>query len=269
MKRIAWILLVGVFLVGAAQAAYVELNAPSEINVGQTLDVTGTSIGLSAGFSTDLIFYRYSGSKIEIARTRIVVQDGGGFSARFSTDGLSAGTYLLELVDPMTGGNAQFGGQVKNIIYVTLINRQGNITITSPYSQSFTGLLSIRGSIRDARNFGTQLQVDHNGRTIFGPLYVATLNDAFSTDIPITEGGIYTAYFSDSHGNIGSAQFTVSQPVHTTVPTTIATPTKTSVASTTPPLTWTPPPTTQKSTLPALLALIALAMALPVIARRR
>jgi hypothetical protein len=60
--------------------------------------------------------------------------------------------------------------------------------------------------------------------TVYGPIYIATLNDAFSTDIAITEGGFYTAYFSDHKGYIGSAQFTVSEPVQTTVATTTATP---------------------------------------------
>jgi hypothetical protein len=223
MKRIAWILVCVVFLVGAAQAAYVELSAPDTITVGQTLDVSGSSLGtLKAGFSTDLIFYRFSGTKTEVARTRIVVQEGGVFSASFSTDGLPAGTYLLELVDPMPGGSAAFGGGVKNIVYVTLINRQNEITITSPVSQPFTGFLSLRGSISTALNNGTQLRVDHNGATIYGPIYIATLNSVFSTDIPITEGGTFTAYFTDSLNDqyIGSAQFTVSQPAQTTAVTT-------------------------------------------------
>ena len=59
---------------------------------------------------------------------------------------------------------------------------------------------------------------------MYGPYYIATLNDAFSKEIPITEGGIYSAYFSDYKGYIGSAQFTVSQPVSTTQVTTTAIP---------------------------------------------
>ena len=225
MKRIAWIMLVGVVLVGAAQAAYVELNAPDTLTVGQALDVAGSSLGtLKPGFSADLIFYRYTGSKTEIARTRIVVQEGGVFSASFSTSGLQAGTYLLELVDPNPGGNAAFGGGAKNILYITLIDRQNEITIRSPLSQPYTGLLSVRGSVSTAGNNGTQLRVDHNGGTIYGPIYIATLNDGFSTDITITEGGTYTAFFSDYKGFIGSAQFTVSQPVSTPVVTTTAAP---------------------------------------------
>jgi hypothetical protein len=224
MKRIAWILLVGVFLVGAAQAAYVELNAPSEITVGQTLDVTGTSIGLSPGFSADLIFYRFSGTKTEVSRTRIVVQEGGVFSASFSTYGLAAGTYLLELVDPMPGGTAAFGSQAKNIVYITLIDRQNEITISSPLTQPFTGLLSIRGSVNTAGNNGTQLRVDHNGVTIYPSTYIATDHNVFSTDIPITEAGGYTASFSDARSYIGSVQFVVLAPVQTTVVTTTSTP---------------------------------------------
>lgn len=225
MKRIAWILVVGVFLVGAVQAAYVEMNAPDKLTVGQTLEVSGSSLGtLNPGFSADLIFYRMALTKTEIARTRIVVQEGGVFSASFATAGLPAGEYLLEIVDPMPGGSAAFGGEAKTQKRVTLVNRQQEITITSPAIQPFTGLLSLRGSVSTAGNNGTQLRIDHNGATIFGPLYIATLNDAFSTDIPITGGGTYTAFFSDSKGYIGSAEFTVSQPVQTTVPTTVVTP---------------------------------------------
>jgi hypothetical protein len=225
MKRIAWILLVGAVLVGAAQAAYVEMTAPPTITVGQTLQVSGDSLGtLKAGFSTDLIFYKVDGTKKEVSRTRIVVQEGGVFSASFSTDGLQAGSYLLELVDPKPGGNEAFGGEAKTQLPITLIDRQNEISITSPYTQPFTGILSIRGSISTAYNNGTQLRVDHNGATVFGPLYIATLNSAFSTEIPITEGGIYTAYFSDARSYIGSVQFTVSQPAQTTVVTTVTTP---------------------------------------------
>ena len=225
MKRIAWIMLVGVFLVGAAQAAYVELNAPDKITVGQTLEVSGSSLGtLKPGFSTDLIFYKVAFTKTEIARTRIVVQEGGVFSASFNTNGLDAGNYLLELVDPKPEGVDQFGGESKTQKQVALINRQNEISITSPLSQSFTGRLSIRGSASTAGNNGTQLRVDHNGETIYGPLYIATLNDVFSTDISIPEGGTYTAYFSDYKSYIGSVQFSVSQPVSTTVVTTTAVP---------------------------------------------
>jgi hypothetical protein len=225
MKRIAWILLAGVFLAGAAQAAYVEMAAPDTITVGQTLEVTGSSLGtLKPGFSTDLIFYRLTIAKTEIARTRIVVQEGGVFSASFPTGGLDAGLYLLEIVDPKPEGSDVFGGDAKLQKQITLINRQGEITIRSPLSQPFTGRLSIRGSISTAGNNGTQLSVDHNGMTVYGPIYIATLNDVFSTDIAVTDGGVYTAYFSDYKGYIGSAQFTVSQPVQTTVVTTTATP---------------------------------------------
>ena len=221
MKRIAWIMLVGVFLVGAAQAAYVEMTAPDTITVGQTLQVSGSSLGtLTPGFSTDLIFYKVTSAKTEIARTRIVVQQGGVFSASFPTTGLAAGNYQLELVDPMPGGNDAFGGEAKTLLSVTLIDRQDEITITSPLTQPFTGTLSIGGSISTALQNGTQLQVNHNGATIFSQ-YVGTNYGAFSQDVPITEGGNYTAYFYDpANQYIGSAQFTVSQAVPATVVTT-------------------------------------------------
>jgi hypothetical protein len=225
MKRIAWMLLAGVFLVGAAQAAYVEMSAPGTISVGQTLEVTGSSLNtLKPGFSADLIFYRVTFTKTEVARTRIVVKEGGVFSATFPTAGLQAGDYLLEIVDPNPGGTAAFGGEARTQLPVILIDRQKEITITSPATQSFTGFLSIRGSVSAAGNNGTQLRLDHAGTTIYGPTYIATLKDAFSTDIPITEGGTYNAYFSDYRSYIGSYQFTVLQTVQTTAVTTTPVP---------------------------------------------
>jgi hypothetical protein len=224
MKRIALIMLAGLLLVGAAQAAYVELYAPDTLTVGEILEVSGSSAGtIKPGFSTDLIFYRVAGTKTAVDQTRVVFQEGGVFTASFPTTGLPAGSYLLELVDPMPGGDAAFGGGAKNQRPVTLIDRSNELTITSPLTQPYTGLLSIRGSVSTAGNNGTQLRVDHNGMTIFGPLYIATLNDAFSTDITIQDWGGYSASFSDYKSYIGSAQFMVSQPVQTTVATTVTT----------------------------------------------
>jgi hypothetical protein len=227
MKRIALIMLLAVILVGAAQAAYVELIAPDQITAGQILDVTGTSLGtIKPGFTTDLIFYKVAGTKTEVDRQTVVFQEGGVFSTSFPTTGLAAGSYLLELVDPKPGGSDAFGGESKNQKPVDIIDRSGELTITSPLSQPFTGLLSIRGSLSLAGNNGTQLRVVHNGAAIFGetPTYIPTVNGAFSQDIPITEGGIYSASFADSKSYIGSAQFTVSQPVPVTTATTVTTP---------------------------------------------
>jgi MYXO-CTERM domain-containing protein len=78
--------------------------------------------------------------------------------------------------------------------------------------------------VSTAGNNGTQLRVDHNGGTVFGPLYIATLNNAFTTDISIGESGTYNAFFADYKGYIGTAQFVVSPPVQTTAVTTVATP---------------------------------------------
>jgi MYXO-CTERM domain-containing protein len=225
MKRIAWILLAGVILVGAAQAAYVEMSAPEKLTVGETLEVTGSSLGtIKPGFSTDLIFYKIAGTKTEIDRTRVVFQEGGVFSASFPTAGLEGGEYLLELVDPKPGGEDAFGGESKNQRNVELIDRQSELKITSPLTQPFTGILAIRGSLQYAGNNGTELTVVHGGRNVYGPLYIATLDGVFSTDVLTPEGGTYDASFRDSKSYIGSAQFMVSQPVPVTTATTVTTP---------------------------------------------
>ena len=132
MKRIAWIMLVGVFLVGAAQAAYVELNAPGTITVGQTLEVSGSSLGtLKPGFSTDLIFYKMAFTKTEIAGRGSLSRRAGSSRPASRPPVLMQGTTSWSWSIPCPKGNDAFGGEAKNQLSVILINRQNEITITS------------------------------------------------------------------------------------------------------------------------------------------
>jgi hypothetical protein len=231
MKRIAWLTLIGlIVLVGTASAAFVEISAPSTVYVGEPLVVTGTTAveGLSrptieAGFSTDLIFYYAQYTKREVGRETIVVQQDGSFSATFPTAGLSGGQYTLEIVDPTT---TTFGGSSITRLFVTLVDRSGNVTVSSPLTQEFDGALDIAGKI-SAGTSGVQIRVFQSTVTVAGPEAIRPdENGAFATSVAIPAGGTYLVTFSDSKGFIRNAEFLVtggqSTPTPTAAPETIS-----------------------------------------------
>ncbi|MDD1657023.1 MAG: hypothetical protein LUQ41_00995 [Methanomicrobiales archaeon] len=216
MIRAFGYILAALLLIGGAQAAYVEMTAPDKINVGEILQVEGSSLGtLQPGFSTDLIFYQMLYTKKEVNRAQIVVQQGGIFSASFPTEGLPEGEYILELVDPYTNGNEVFGGAAKKFSYVTLVDRSDEITISSPRVQPFNGVLYLKGTLSMTGNNGTEIRVQKSGQVIFGPEYIATKDGEFMDTVPITEGGTYKVSFSDPRGYIGMAEFAVTEAATT------------------------------------------------------
>ncbi|HOB17906.1 MAG TPA: hypothetical protein PKK74_04335 [Candidatus Methanoculleus thermohydrogenotrophicum] len=216
MKRIAWLtLLAATLLVSVASAAYVEINAPETVYVGEPLVVTGTTVTggltkptLNPGFSTDVVLYRIKHSKSEVDRKTIVVQEDGSFSATFDTRGLAAGTYTVEIIDPDYPNT--FGGSSKTLQFLKLVDRSGDIKITSDLNQEFDGSLDIAGAIDGIGNAGVRILVEHNGTTVYGPEYIRTdANGAFSVTVPIPGAGTYHVTFSDTRGYIGTTEFVV------------------------------------------------------------
>lgn len=215
MKRIAWLTIIAaMMLVGTASAAYISFSAPQTVYVGDTLEITGTTIvgglpkpSLDPGFSTEIILYALKPGKSEVGRKTIVVQQNGEFSTTFDTSGLKAGDYSIELIDPT---QTTFGSSSKVQQITTLVDRSGTLTITSPSNQDFDGTLDIRGAIADLGDAGVQIEVEHDGAVVYGPKYAATGKDgAFSVEVPICAGGAYEITFSDTKGYIGNALFVV------------------------------------------------------------
>ncbi|MDD3070305.1 MAG: hypothetical protein PHX88_03825 [Methanoculleus horonobensis] len=215
MKRIAWLTIIAaMMLVGTASAAYISFSAPQTVNVGDTLEITGTTIveglpkpTINPGVSMEIILYRAQYMKHEIARETIVVQNDGSFSTSFETDGLEPGQYSIEIVDPTL---STFGSSSKKQQIVNLVDRSGTLKIDSPSNQDFDGTLDLRGSIADLGDAGVQVRVERVGFTVYGPKFVATdKNGAFSVEVPVSEGGSYEVTFSDTKGYIGDAVFVV------------------------------------------------------------
>jgi len=223
MKRIAWLTLIAaMMLVGTASAAYISFSAPQTVYVGDTLEITGTTIveglpkpSLEPGFSTEIILYRAQYMKHEMARKTIVIQGDGSFSTMFETVGLEPGQYSIEIIDPT---RTTFGSSSKIRQIVALVDRSGSLTISSLDNQKFDGSLDVSGTIRDLGDAGVQIEVTHDGATVYGPEYVATSKDgAFSTEVAISVAGVYRVIFEDSKGYIGTKEFMV---VGTPAPTT-------------------------------------------------
>ncbi|MCK8519537.1 hypothetical protein [Methanoculleus sp. 7T] len=230
MKRIAWLTVIAaMLLVGAASAAYVEISAPKTVYVGDSLVVTGTTIvggltkpSLNPGFSTDVVLYSVKHTKSEVDRKTIVVQQDGSFSATFKTEGLAAGDYTVEIIDPEPPNT--FGGSSKTLQFLKLVDRSGGIKIVSPLTQDFDGSLDITGAITGLGGSGVQVRVEHESATVYGPEYIRTdANGAFSTAVPITAAGPYKVTFSDSQGYIGTVIFVVTgKPTPTATQATVS-----------------------------------------------
>ncbi len=215
MKRIAWLTLVAaMLLVGTASAAYVAISGPQAVYVGNSLNVTGTSIlgdggtpSLNPGFSTEIVLYGIQHARHEVARKTIVVQQDGRFSVTFDTEGLAPGQHSVEIIDPT---QTTFGSTSKTRLFVTLIDRSGDLRVDSPINQNFDGSLDLKGTIREVGKAGIQIEVKHNSATVYGPQSIATNTDgAFSTAVPISEGGTYEVTFEDARGYIDTVTFVV------------------------------------------------------------
>ena len=225
MKRIAWLTVIAaMLLVSTASAAYVAISAPQTVNVGEPLEVTGTTIAqgltrpsLNPGFSTEIVLYYAQHTKREVDRKTIVVQQDGSFSTTFETEGLAVGLYSIELVDPT---RTTFGSSSKIRQLVTLVDRSGSLTVTSPLNQDFDGYLDLQGAVSGIGSSGIQIQVEHDGFIVYGPEFISTDADGrFDTAVPISSGGSYKVTFADIDGYIDSQDFVVSgAPTPTSIP---------------------------------------------------
>ena len=158
---------------------------------------------------------------------------------------------------------------------VDIIDRSGEITITSPVTQTFEEALRIEGSIDKLGNEGVKIEVRGPEGRIFGPQYIGTKTDVkddagiFTYRVPVMSSGTYEVSFSDPHGFIGIKKFEVAEPptpepttIATTVPVTAARPVTTTIA--------TPPPATMSPLqVPIVLGALTVAGLLGAAAVRR
>jgi hypothetical protein len=259
MKRI---LLIALFLLcsaGTASAYQFYLSCPESVQVGLPLKCSIDS-NLPAGTTFDLAFYQSGYTATPISRQSVTIQDTQATQYKlFDTKGLPGGQYKLE---------AQFRGNDESSLssdsktwqLPVLIDRSGEITITSPMNQNMDEALRIEGYIAKIGNDGVEIAVRGPDGVIFGPQWIGTKINlqsgagVFTQQAAVTKPGEYDVTFKDSKGYIGVVTFKVSAPVSTT-PTPL--PATTTLTTTRPPTTVpTPLPTPTKSPL-SLVTIVA------------
>ncbi len=273
MKRYLLVLvLLSLFLVGSASAYGIYLNcSPNSIPVGQTLKCAVDS-DYPPGTSFDLVFYQSQYTATELDRQTMTIQSNQATQYKlFDTTGLKGGQYKVEITFNGVVPDVRSGSIMSEL--VTLTDRSGELTITSPTTQNLADALVIAGSLQKGGNAGIQVQVDgQSAGRVFGPQYIRTTNQiqsgdgAFSQTISVTQPDDYDVKFADANGAITTITFHVVAP---TTATTVPTATVVKTVSTTPTVTYTPipTPTPTKSPLPACIVIGALGIAMLIAGR--
>ena len=251
MKRIILIALCLTCIVGTASAYQLYLSCPETIQVGLPLKCSVDS-NLPAGTTFDIVFYQSGYTATPISRTTATVQENHATMYQlFDTKGLPGGQYKVEIEFTGTQGGSLSDDSVTWQL-PKVLDRSGDITITSPMSQTLQEALRIEGSILKLGNDGVEIEVRGPEGRIFGPQYIGSKLDlrsgagVFTQKVPVTQPGEYDVYFSDSTGFIGLKTFTVSAPATATQTIVSVTAVITTRSLTTVP---TPLPTTTKAPL--------------------
>jgi hypothetical protein len=264
MKRITLIALCLLFIVGSASAYQLYLKCPESELVGLPLNCSVDS-NFPAGTPFEFVFYQSSAyTSTPLSRQNVTIQENHPtIYQSFDTKGLSGGQYKVEALLSRTD-EEKLSSDSMTWQLPKLIDRSGDITITSPLSQTFDMALQIEGSITNAGDKGVEIEVRGPEGVVFGPRWIDTKlrnqdgAGEFTQPVTVTQPGDYDVTFKDTKGYVGVKTFNVVPavtPVQTTVPTTTVT--------TRPPTTALPSsPTTQSPLSPlttiAVLSIIGL-----------
>lgn len=255
IRRLLLLLCLASLLTAGATAYIVTIDVPRTLSVGDPIVVNGTST-LPVGFTTEVILYQ---GMEERARTPVVVQPDRTFSVVFQTTGLGRGDYKVELErqrDPSVYGTASVTARP-----VTLVDRSGEVTITSPSTQTDTANLSVSGTAPGKKSASIGISVTGPGNFTHEPEYVRTdASGSFTRLLAIPGPGEYRVTVLDQNGVITRFPVTVASAPETTVATIEATPSN-ETSSPTSAVSTTAAPTATRSGLSAF-PLIGLCLAL-------
>jgi hypothetical protein len=251
MKKIILIALCMLCIVGSASAYQLYLTCPDSVQVGIPLKCSIDS-NFPAGTTFDVVMYQSGYTATPIRRQSVTIQENWPTLYQiFDTRGLPGGQYKVEIqfIGPDEG---RLSSDSVTLQLPQLIDRSGEITITSPMTQTMDEALRIEGSIEKIGNDGVELEVrGPDGNTVFGPQWIGTKEKVqsgageFTQKVVVVQPGGYDAYFKDTKGYIGVKTFTVTAPA-TTAKTTV----RTTAPTTRPPTTIpTPLPTATQSPL--------------------
>ena len=262
MKRIILIALCLLCIVGSASGYQIYLRCPESVQVGLPLNCSVDS-NFPVGTPFEFVFYRSSSyTATPLSRQNVTIQKNSAtIYQSFDTKGLSGGQYKVEAVVSRTD-EEKLSTDSRTWQLPMLIDRSGDIMITSPLSQTFDDALRIEGSITNAGNKGVKIEVRGPDGVVFGPqtidtkLHVQDGAGEFTQKVTVTQPGDYDVTFTDANGYVGVKTFKVvaaATQVQTTVPTTTVT--------TRPPTTaLTSSPTTTQSPLSPLTSIAVLSI---------
>ena len=252
MKRILLLALCLLCVAGTASAYQLYLSCPESVQVGLPLKCSIDS-NFPPGTTFDLAFYQSGYTATAISRQSVTVQDNQVTQYKLiDTRGLPGGQYKVE-IQFIKADESRLSSDSNTWQLPMLIDRSGDITITSPMTQMADEGLRIEGSVVKVGNDGVNIEVQGPDGVIFGPQWIGTKSiiqsgeGVFTQLVAVTGPGAYDVTFRDSKGYIGVVTFNV-VALPTTVPTTVPTtaPVMTTLPKTTVP---TPLPTPTSSPL--------------------
>jgi hypothetical protein len=262
MKKIILIALCMMCIVGTASAYQLYLSCPESVQVGLPLKCSIDS-NFPAGTTFDVVMYQSGYTATPLRLQAVTIQENHATQYQIlDTKGLPGGQYKVEIqfIGPDEG---RLSSDSVTLQLPILIDRSGEITITSPMTQNTDEALRIEGSITKVGNEGVELEVRGPDGSIFGPQWIGTKLQLqsgageFTQKVTVTKPGDYDVYIKDAKGYVGVKTFKVVASA-TPVPTTIRT---TATGTSRPPTTVpTPLPTTTQSPLSLMPIVAALAI---------
>lgn len=261
MKRIIFIALCLICITGTASAYGLYLSCPESVQVGLPLKCSIES-DFPAGTTFNIVFYQTHYTATEVSRQSLTIQENKLTQYKLlDTKGLPGGNYKVEV--QYTGADEpRLRSDSVTLQLVKLIDRSGEISITSPMTQSPEGALRIEGSLSKLGNEGVKIEVKGPDGVVFDN-WIGTKENVqsgagvFTKQVTVLGSGDYDVIFTDARGYIGTVTFHMVAPATqdiTAVPTTIAT-VKTTKALTTEPTPW---PTATQSPLSPITALVGI-----------
>jgi hypothetical protein len=263
MKRIILIALCLMCFAGTASAYGLYLSCAESVQSGLPLKCSIDS-DFPAGTTFNIVFYQTQYTATEVSRQPITIQENQLTQYKLlDTKGLPGGNYKIEV--QYTGADEpRLRSDSVTLQLVKVIDRSGEITITSPLTQNAEDALRIEGSIAKLRDGGVKIEVRGPDRVTLRDEWIGTKEKiqtgegVFTKQVPVSGAGDYDILFTDAKGYIGTVTFHVvgsSTQVITTVPTTIAVVKTTKVPTTAS----TPWPTATQSPVSPVTVLVGIA----------
>lgn len=227
MKKILFMALFLMCIVGSASAYQLYLKCPETVQVGLPLKCSIDS-NFPAGTTFDVVVYQSGYTATPLRRQAVTVQENQATQYQLiDTKGLPGGQYKVEIqfIGPDEG---RLSTDSVTLQLPRFLDRSNEITLTSPMTQTSDEPLRIEGSVTKVGNEGIQIEVTGPDGVIFGPQWIGTKEyiqsgaGEFTQQVSVSKPGDYEVSFRDSKGYIGVKTFKVIAPA-TSVPTTIAT----------------------------------------------